>query len=140
MVRLHQLQMALMLARVQAGHLCLAAAGMPPVLVHRAASREVESVQVEGMPLGSLADFPYRQSELGLDSGDTVLLMSDGFPERLNRDDEMLGYDAVRDAFARAATTTAPQTIIDRLVADGEAWAGGKPAEDDMTFVVLKMR
>ncbi len=138
-MNLHQLQMALMLVRVQAGRLLFAAAGMPPVLVHRAASREVESVTVEGMPLGGLADFPYRQSELGLDSGDTVLLMSDGFPERLNHDDEMLGYDKVRDAFARAAAT-APQTIIDRLVADSEAWAGGKPPEDDMTFVVLKMR
>ncbi len=53
---------------------------------------------VEGMPLGSLRDFPYRQSDLGLDSGDTVLLMSDGFPERLNRDDEMLGNDQVREA------------------------------------------
>ena len=138
-MNLRQLQMALMLARFKAGRLSLAAAGMPPVLVHRAASAEVESVMVEGMPLGSLTDFPYRQSDLGLDSGDTVLLMSDGFPERLNHDDEMLGYDKVREAFSRVAAT-APQTIIDRLVADGEAWAGGKPAEDDMTFVVLKMR
>ena len=138
-MNLRQLQMALMLARFRFGRLSLAAAGMPPVLVHRAVSSRVESVTVEGMPLGGLADFPYRQCDLGLDSGDTVLLMSDGFPERLNRDDEMLGYDKVRDAFSRAAGD-APQTVIDRLVAAGEAWADGKPAEDDMTFVVLKMR
>ncbi len=139
-MNLRQLQMALMLARFRNGRLRLAAAGMPPVLVHRAASREVESLTVEGMPLGGVADFPYRQRELGLDSGDTVLLMSDGFPERLNPEDEMLGYDKVRAAFARAAANTTPQTIIDRLVADSEAWAAGKPPEDDMTFVVLKMR
>ncbi len=138
-MNLRQLSLALMLARFKAGRLRLAVAGMPPVLVHRAASDQVESVIVEGMPLGSLTEFPYRQSELGLDSGDTVLMMSDGFPERLNHNDEMLGYDKVREAFARAAAT-APQTIIDRLVADGEAWAGGKPAVDDTTFVVLKIR
>ncbi len=138
-MNLRQLQMALMLARFKAGRMRLAAAGMPPVLIHRAASDEVESVVVEGLPLGSRIEFPYRQSELGLESGDTVLLMSDGFPERLNRDDEMLGYDKVRDAFSRAAQAP-PQAIIDRLVADGEAWAGGKPPEDDTTFVVLKMR
>ena len=138
-MNLQQLQMALMLARFKAGRLSLAAAGMPPALIHRAASREVESVVVEGMPLGSRIEFPYRQSNLGLDSGDTVLLMSDGFPERLNPDDEMLGYSKVQEAFSRVATTE-PQAIIDRLVADGEAWASGKPAEDDMTFVVLKIR
>ncbi len=138
-MNLRQLQMALMLARFKAGRLRLAVAGMPPVLIHRAASNRVESVIVAGMPLGSLVEFPYRQSELGLDSGDTVLLMSDGFPERLNHDDEMLGYDKVREAFSRVAATP-PQTIIDRLVADGEAWAEGKPAVDDTTFVVLKMR
>ncbi len=138
-MNLRQLQMALMLARFKAGRLSLAAAGMPPALVHRAASREVESVTVAGMPLGGVANFPYRQSELGLDSGDTVLMMSDGFPERLNHDDEMLGYDKVREAFQSAAGA-APQILIDRLVAAGEAWAGGKPPEDDMTFVVLKVR
>ena len=138
-MNLQQLSMALMLVRFKAGRLHLAAAGMPPALVHRAATGEVESVVTEGMPLGSLTGFPYRQSELDLESGDTVLLMSDGFPERLNGDDEMLGYDNVQEAFSRVASTE-PQTIIDRLVADGEAWAGGKPAADDTTFVVLKMR
>ncbi len=138
-MNLRQLQMALMLVRFKAGRLSLAAAGMPPILVHRAISAEVESVMVEGLPLGTTIDFPYRQSDLGLDSGDTVLMMSDGFPERLNHDDEMLGYDQVREAFSRVAMTS-PQAIIDQLAADGEAWAGGKPAEDDTTFVVLKMR
>ena len=138
-MKLHQLQMALMLARFQAGQLTLAIAGMPPVLIYRANSGTVESVVIEGMPLGSLANFPYRQSELNLDSGDTVLMMSDGFPERLNPGDEMLGYDRVVEAFSRVAATP-PQTIIDRLVSDGQTWAGGRPAEDDTTFVVLKMR
>ncbi len=138
-MNLQQLNMALMLARFKAGRMRLAAAGMPPALVHRAASGEVESVINEGMPLGSMADFPYRQSELDLASGDTVLLMSDGFPERLNGEDEMLGYDKVQQAFSKVASTE-PQVIIDRLVADGEAWASGRPAADDTTFVVLKVR
>ena len=91
------------------------------------------------MPLGGLADFPYRQSELDLDPGDTVLLDERRLPgaaQRRRRDVRLRQGPA---AFARVAAT-APQTIIDRLVADGDAWAGGKPAADDTTFVVLKMR
>ncbi len=139
-MNLHQLSMALTLARVQGGRLRLAAAGMPPALVHRVATGEIVSVGSGGVPLGSLSDFPYRETTLDLEPGDTVLLMSDGFPERLNGDDEMLGYDQVRDAFARAAAATPPQAIIDRLVADADAWAAGKPPADDTTFVVLKVR
>ena len=138
-MNLRQLRMALMLARFKAGRLRLAAAGMPPALVYRAASGNVEAVGTEGLPLGSFAGLPYQQRELLLRPGDTVLLMSDGFPERLNGDDEMLGYDQVSTAFSRVAATS-PRAIIEGLVADGDAWAEGQPAVDDMTFVVLKMR
>ncbi len=138
-MNLRQLSMALLLARWKAGQLHLAGAGMPPALVYRAESGAVESVVTKGMPLGSFAGFPYQQRDLELDPGDTVLLMSDGFPERLNSQDEMLGYDKVSEAFSRVAATS-PETIIERLVADGEAWAEGQPAVDDTTFVVLRMR
>ncbi len=138
-MNLRQLNMALMLARFKDGHLRLAAAGMPPALVYRAAAGEVESVLTEGIPLGSLSGYPYQQKEVRLAPGDTVLLMSDGFPERLNGDAEMLGYEHVAESFSRLAPS-APETIIEGLVADGDAWASGRPPEDDTTFVVLKMR
>ncbi|MEM7583750.1 MAG: SpoIIE family protein phosphatase [Acidobacteriota bacterium] len=138
-MNLHHLRMALTLVRFKQGRLNLAAAGMPPALVHRAASDAVEAIGEGGMPLGSLDAFPYRQLDLELQPGDTVLLMSDGFPERLNPDDEMLGYDNVTAAFQRAASTS-PQAIIDRLVDEAETWASGTPANDDTTFVVLRMR
>ncbi len=138
-MNLHHLRMALTLVRITGRQLNLAAAGMPPALLHRAATGAIESVGEGGMPLGGLTDFPYRQIDLELQSGDTVLLMSDGFPERLNHDDEMLGYDSVSESFQRAAANS-PQTIIDHLVADAETWAAGKPANDDTTFVVLRKR
>ncbi len=138
-MNLQKLRMALTLVRFKAGHLNLAAAGMPPALVHRVATDTLESVGEGGMPLGGLTEFPYQQLNLDLHVGDTVLLMSDGFPERLNHDDEMFGYDNVSTAFQHAAATS-PQAIIDRLVADAETWADGKPANDDTTFVVLRMR
>ncbi len=138
-MNLRQLSMALTLVRFKDGRLHLAAAGMPPALIWRAASKRVEAFEIAGAPLGSLTGFPYQQTELHLAPGDTLLLMSDGFPERLNGDHEMLGYDKAQESFTRAAPTS-PQTIIERLVADGDAWAAGQPALDDMTFVVLKMR
>ncbi len=33
-----------------------------------------------------------------------------------------------------------PQEIIEHFVRTGERWAGARPQDDDMTFVVLKIK
>jgi serine phosphatase RsbU (regulator of sigma subunit) len=38
------------------------------------------------------------------------------------------------------AATLSAADIIQRFVARGEAWANGKAQDDDVTFVVLKVR
>lgn len=49
----------------------------------------------------------------------------------------MLDYSRARDVLAEAAGES-PQVIIDRFVAEGDAWAGVRPQDDDITFVVLR--
>ena len=44
---------------------------------------------MEGVPLGSMAQASYRERQTTLDRGDSVLLMSDGFPELTN--EELIG-------------------------------------------------
>lgn len=138
-MNLRKLAMALTLARYRDRNLCIAAAGMPPVLVYRASSGAVEQILLAGMPLGSMASFPYREVVVPLEPGDTVLLMSDGFAERHNRTGDPLGYDRTADVFATAADRPAP-ALIEHLCREAQAWAEGHPAEDDLTFVVLKVR
>jgi serine phosphatase RsbU (regulator of sigma subunit) len=98
-----QLYMALTLARFKDGVLYLSAAGMPPALVYRARTGTLETIRLKGMPLGSFVGFPYREEEVRLERGDTVLLMSDGFPELFNEAGEMLGYEEAAAAFAKVA-------------------------------------
>jgi len=38
------------------------------------------------------------------------------------------------------ARKASPQAIIDYLVVAGEKWANGRPQEDDVTFVVMKLK
>lgn len=141
-LNLPRLTMALTLARYRDGELVLAAAGMPPALVYRAAGGAVEQVLLAGMPLGAVARFPYRQATLRLAPGDTVLLMSDGFPERLDPADEMLGYERASSAFsaAAAARPVGPAAVVEQLRRVAGEWAAGRALDDDMTFVVLKVR
>lgn len=138
-MNLRQLYMALTLAKFQNSTLRLATAGMPPTLVYRAATGSVEIVRLTGMPLGSFVNFPYQEETIVLSPGDTVLFMSDGFPELFNPEGKMLGYDHAVEVFGEVAQESA-ETIIAHLVDLSQSWADGHPPADDVTFVVLKMR
>jgi len=68
-----------------------------------------------------------------------VLLLSDGLPERFNAAGEMFGYDRSKESLL-ANAHAAPQAVIERLLQTSDDWAAGKAADDDMTFVALKMK
>jgi len=138
-MNLRQIYMTLLLARINGPRLSICGAGMPPVLIHRAATQQVEEIDLKGMPLGGVPDFPYELRELALAPGDVILLMSDGFTERFNPRGETLGYEQARTVLAEVAPQSPPD-IIQRFVQAGEAWAGGEPQNDDVTFVVAKVK
>jgi sigma-B regulation protein RsbU (phosphoserine phosphatase) len=111
---------------------------MPPALVRRSGNGRVEELTTPGMPLGGLAE-GYRELEVELGSGDLVVLMSDGLPELPDADGEPLGYDRVSQVVADAPAGE-PRQMIDALLRAAESWAGKGAPNDDITFVVLRVR
>ena len=101
------------------------------------ATKTVDEGEVKALPLGAIANVRYKVEELDLSTGDAVLLMTDGLPERFNENGEMFDYPKVREEFL-GAVHGSPQEIIDRLVTAGEAWGGRRPQDDDVTLVVIK--
>jgi serine phosphatase RsbU (regulator of sigma subunit) len=91
------------------------------------------------MPLGTMSDFPYEVRDTVLNNGDTILLMSDGFPELLNNNDEQYGYKKVRNKFEEIAEQR-PEQIIEIMKNEGSDWASDTDPEDDITFVVIKVK
>src|SRR5262249_31657701 len=138
-MRLRSLFMAMTMVKVKDNKLSVSIAGMPPVLIFRAASGAVEEIAIRAIPLGGVSNYQYKQEELALAPGDVVALMSDGLPERFNEAGEMLDYAETKRAFAQAAGQS-PQEIIDHFLRVGDKWAGGRPQDDDVTLVVLKVR
>ena len=136
---LGRMAMALMLAEWDGRRLRLAAAGMPPALVHRAGDGRVEEIALPALPLGSRLATHYEEHTLALAAGDTLLLMSDGFPELLDGAGEPLGYERVRtlfgDAAAQADDAKAVVATLQRAVEEHQH--GPRPS-DDVTFVVLR--
>jgi serine phosphatase RsbU (regulator of sigma subunit) len=131
--------MSLALLRYAAGAVRFAAAGMPPLLVHRAATGEIEEILPEAPPLGVTHPRPYPELRSRVERGDTLLLTTDGLPERRNGHDELFGYDQLRSAFAASVALDIDE-IPERLFAAGDLWSRGAAQSDDMTVVVVRVR
>jgi serine phosphatase RsbU (regulator of sigma subunit) len=138
-MRLGNLYMAMMLIKVKDYKMTASSAGIPPIYIYRSTTKSVEEIVIKGMPLGGPGSFPYKQREISLAPGDTVLLMSDGFAELFNDKDEMLDYPRVKEIFKEAADRSA-DAIIAHLFKAGERWSNGRPQDDDITFVALKVK
>lgn len=138
-MNLPQLYMAFALARLKGTTLELVGAGMPPALIYRANTGDVETVDLKGMPLGSVPDYPYETQCVKMHKDDVLLLLSDGYPELLRHDDEMLGYNNAKKILFETGHLS-PDDIIQRFKDTANEWLQGERPNDDMTFLVVKKR
>ena len=136
-MNLRGLFMAMTMVKVKGNQMTVSIAGMPSVLIYRAATNEVEEVVMRALPLGGMTKYQYQQQEFTLAVDDVVVLMSDGLPERFNAQNEMLEEEAAKHYLAEHAQASA-QELIEGLAKLGDQWGGARPQDDDVTFVVLK--
>jgi sigma-B regulation protein RsbU (phosphoserine phosphatase) len=138
-MQFHSLAMCMTMLKIQNNRLLMSAAGMPPVYIFRNKNRIIEEHLMKGMPLGTMDNFPYELKETELFKGDTLLLMSDGLPELQNENNEIYGYKRARNSFEEVAEKE-PEEIITYLKEEGSRWVNDKDPEDDVTFVVIKLK
>ncbi len=133
------LHMCLTLARVTPRSVTLCSAAMPPLLIHRAASGEVEELGVGGPPVGSRLSGVWTEHSVPLAPGDTLLFASDGFAEQLDAAEKPFGYERLAEAFRAAADASAGE-LVERLFARVAAWRGEREQGDDVTLVVVRAK
>lgn len=109
--------------------------GVPPLILKKDGLLEVP---VEGVPLGLLANREYDEVEVLLESGDVVVLVSDGIPDQTNANDEDFGRDRIVERLRATQGQSADAVANDILNAVG-AFAGGTPVFDDQTLIVLRV-
>ncbi|HOI28503.1 MAG TPA: PP2C family protein-serine/threonine phosphatase [Melioribacteraceae bacterium] len=117
----------------------IANAGIPPVFIYRKEINFVEEVTLHGLPFGALRRTEYDVFSTEVNSGDTILLLSDGLPELQNADREMYGYDRLKRVFAENGGKSSNE-IISALQMDGANWKGELEQNDDITFIAVKVK
>ncbi len=138
-MQLGRLMMGLTCVQISNNKIITTNAGMPPLFIYRKNSQSIEEVVINNMPLGAMKGITYDIKELKIERGDTLLLMSDGFAELRNENNEFYGYKRARNSFEESAKKE-PEEIISYLRAQARFWTNDKEPDDDVTFVVIKVK
>ena len=138
-INLGTTRMSLNMVKIHNGSFDFTSAGMPPAYLYSNITGSVEEILVPGLPLGSMKMAEFDLQSFNLDTGDALVLISDGLPECVNHDGEMLDYEPVKDCIKNNGNKTA-QEIIDSLITLGDNWMSGLMNEDDITLVVIKKK
>ena len=136
---LRKMYMALTIAKFKDYEVKIASAGMPFPMIYRSLTGQIEVVKLKGMPLGGFSSFPYHCTEIKLKKDDIVLFRSDGYEEMFNPQNEMLGEEKLTE-FIKEAPKNTVEEVIEFLKNKGKSWANGREQEDDITFVVFKIK
>jgi serine phosphatase RsbU (regulator of sigma subunit) len=110
-----------------------------PLLLH--ADGRLEDVAMEGgLPLCTLAGYPYPLESLVLAPGDGLVIITDGVREAQNAGGDFFGTIRTHDVLLGwqpgAPAASATQALV-KAVRDFEA---GNPPSDDLTVLVLRYR
>lgn len=116
------------------GRASYASAGHPPALLARPGAGEVRQLPATGLPAGLTPDAEYEEHELELQSGDRLLLYSDGLTESENAAGEEFGIERAGEIL-RAHAAADPQAIAEALRRALEEHA--LQIRDDVTLLVL---
>jgi serine phosphatase RsbU (regulator of sigma subunit) len=118
--------------------LTYANAGHYPPLIYRPGERSFVEVKEGGLPIGILPKQSYAANRVALQTGDLIILFTDGVVDRMNNEKEMFGLERLKGAVQQNHEGAA-QEIFRRIDAVVEDFARDERAFDDMTMAVMKV-
>jgi sigma-B regulation protein RsbU (phosphoserine phosphatase) len=113
---------------------------MKPLLRTGAEVLWLDSIGVT-FPLGMTESTRYEERTVGLQSGDILILLTDGLTEAMNASLELYGNERLAE-FVRqlAVVNLSAQQIAEAINNDIRTFVGTAPQHDDMTMVVAKAK
>jgi len=119
--------------------LTYACAGHNPPRLKRCQDGSLFSLDgVGNPPLGIIADQKYDQITQQLQPGDQIIFYTDGIVEAFNPDREMFGLGRLDEALGNCEIDVAG--LIESVLAELDRFTRGRPADDDRTILVAKVR
>ena len=116
------------LAYTNAGH-------NPPLLMD--ADGTARFIERGGLPLGMFRATRYYEYYLPIETGQTIVLYTDGATEAYNSEGTEYGRERL-EKIVREGRTLSASDLIDHIYQDILRWTDGRGSHDDMTFFIIK--
>jgi sigma-B regulation protein RsbU (phosphoserine phosphatase) len=114
------------------GAVSICNAGHPPALLkHR---EKTDQVSATGLPLGMFPNQKFSSAQLNLESGDTLILYSDGVCDALNATNEEYGISRLIRVTTESHRMN-PHELVERSLADISRFRHGTRRFDDITIM-----
>ena len=99
----------------------------------------VRRLTTGGPIIGTFLNGPYEQETIQLQSGDTLVVYTDGVTEAMNPAGVEFGEDRLRSILLESVRLPA-QESTKKVIARVLEWQGQAPQHDDITLIVVKVK
>lgn len=111
-------------------------AGMvAPVIISPAGVRFLD---IGGLPVGAFPGAIYQELDIVLQSGDTLLLISDGVVEAHNAAGELFGFERLEALIAEIHPHHNLRGMVEIILANVQAFMAATEQHDDITIVAIR--
>ena len=111
-------------------------AGHPPLL-HQRAGVSPRMLDVGGYPIGMATESePFHQAAVQLESGDRILMYSDGVPDAMDAEGEVFGTARLIASVSRLYSHSLDR-MVRTLLSELCEWRGAGERNDDMTMLTF---
>ncbi len=114
-----------------------ASAGHSPTLLWQAAKAQCLRLDPEGLIVGVKKEFPYERDSYKLESGDVMIMYTDGLTEAENQENELFGEQRLA-GLLRDNHHLQPQELINYVVDQVRIFTGHQNFTDDVSMIVLQ--
>lgn len=120
--------------RMHAGKLEYIVAGHLPLLIYRNETKKVVELTTRQISIGMKRDFKFQEGEFSLESGDFVVMVTDGVPETFSKRKELFSMDRLKKIIEQNASEESIK-INQNILMEVEKF--GIP-DDDLTIVTIR--
>lgn len=126
-----------MVLNTRTGELTISNAGHLPPLLYKNSENHHETIDVfTGIPLGILPEANFNEYKILLESGDTILLYTDGITEAKNTQNEMFTLKRLEQILD--CSRSHPQELIEDIVKQVKDFTGSMRQHDDITLLSVR--
>ena len=119
------------------GRLVSCSAGHNPAYVLGADGSE-RRLDRGGLMIGAFDGVSYEEESIGLRSGDTIVLYSDGATDAENPDGEQFGDERLRSLLLEGDRREEPPDMLDRILRSIQTFAADRALADDVTVLIVR--